>query len=70
MISIDNSVLHLAGSLTKDTIGLIPKVSDWRWMNNTQVTPWYKKVSLFRSDGNWEKVILRAYNYSINKLNL
>ena len=70
VISIDNSTLHLAGSLNKDTIGLIPKVSDWRWMNNTQVTPWYKNVSLFRSDGNWEKVILRAYNYSINKLNL
>ena len=33
VISIDNSTLHLAGSLNKDTIGLIPKVSDWRWMS-------------------------------------
>ena len=67
VISIDNSTLHLAGSLNKDTIGLIPKVSDWRWMSNTEVTPWYKSIKLFRSDGNWEKVILRAQNYCINK---
>ena len=67
VISIDNSTLHLAGSLNKDTIGLIPKVSDWRWMSNTEVTPWYKSIKLFRSDGVWEKVILRAQNYCINK---
>ena len=70
VISIDNSTLHLAGSLNKDTIGLIPKVSDWRWMSNTNLTPWYKSVQLLRSDKNWEKVILEAQNYCIDKFNL
>ena len=70
VISIDNSTLHLAGSLNKDTIGLIPKVSDWRWKSNTNLTPWYKSVQLFRSDGNWENAILKAQDYSINKFNL
>ena len=70
VISIDNSTLHLAGSLNKDTIGLIPKVSDWRWMTNTDVTPWYKSIKLFRSDGNWEEVILKAKNHCIDKFRL
>ena len=70
VISIDNSTLHLAGSLNKDTIGLIPKVSDWRWMSNTNLTPWYKSVQLLRSDENWEKVIFKAQNYCIDKFNL
>ena len=70
VISIDNSTLHLAGSLNKDTIGLIPKVSDWRWMSNRKITPWYKSIKLFRSDGNWEKVILKAQNYCIDKFKL
>ena len=70
VISIDNSTLHLSGSLNKDTIGLIQKVSDWRWMSNTKITPWYKSVKLFRSDGNWEKAILKAQNYCIDKFNL
>ena len=70
VISIDNSTLHLAGSLNKDTIGLIPKVSDWRWKSNTNLTPWYKSVQLLRSDENWEKVILKAQNYCIDKFNL
>ena len=39
-------------------------------MSNTNLTPWYKSVQLLRSDENWEKVILKAQNYCIDKFNL
>ena len=39
VVSIDNSTVHLAGSLGKKTFVLLPKVSDWRWMLKENFTP-------------------------------
>ena len=69
VISIDNSTLHFAGSLNKKTYGLIPKVSDWRWMNYSNSTPWYKSVTILRQSENWENVINNLYNICENKFN-
>ena len=69
VISIDNSTLHFAGSLNKKTYGLIPKVSDWRWMNYSNSTPWYKSVTILRQSENWENVIYNLYNICKNKFN-
>ena len=59
VVSIDNSTVHLAGSLGKKTFVLLPKVSDWRWMLKENFTPWYKSLKLFRqdTDNNWTEVI-------------
>jgi ADP-heptose:LPS heptosyltransferase len=59
VVSIDNSTVHLAGSLGKKTFVLLPKVSDWRWMLKENFTPWYKSLKLFRqdTDNNWTEVM-------------
>ncbi len=69
IISIDNSTLHLAGTLNKETIGLIPDIGDWRWMNYPEKTPWYKSVILYRNKGDWDSTILKVQNYCENKFN-
>ena len=69
VISIDNSTLHFAGSLNKKTYGLIPKVSDWRWMNYSNSTPWYQSVNILRQSDNWENVIYNLYDICKNKFN-
>ena len=55
IVSIDTSVAHLAGALGKKTFVLLPWVSDWRWLLEGEVTPWYPDMKLYRQDkaSNW-----------------
>jgi tetratricopeptide (TPR) repeat protein len=59
VISIDNSTVHLSGSLGVPTWTLLPFVPDWRWMLERTDTPWYPSMRLFRQDkaGDWDSVI-------------
>jgi|LakMenEpi03Aug12_release.lakeMendotaPanAssembly.Ray.scaffolds.fasta_scaffold140461_1 tetratricopeptide (TPR) repeat protein len=59
VISVDTSVVHLAGALNKPTWTLIPTAPDWRWMLNRSDSPWYPNMKLYRQSqfGNWENVI-------------
>ena len=41
VISIDTSVLHLAGALGRPTWGLLPYAADWRWLMHRTDSPWY-----------------------------
>jgi tetratricopeptide (TPR) repeat protein len=61
IISVDNSTVHMAGSLGKPVWVLLPFVPDWRWMLNRDDSPWYPNMRLFRqpSPGDWESVIAR-----------
>lgn len=58
IISVDTSVLHLAASMGKKTIGLIPYLPDWRWGLGDQKNIWYPNLKLFRQKtfGNWQSV--------------
>lgn len=62
MISIDTSVVHLAGAMAKPTINILPYVSDWRWQKSREDSPWYPTMRLCKQawKDNWEETIERV----------
>jgi hypothetical protein len=61
VISVDTSVLHLAGAMGKPTWALIPFAAEWRWMLQRNDSPWYPTMKLFRQNkwGDWPGVLDR-----------
>ncbi len=49
VISVDTSVAHLAGALGVKTFLMLPYAADWRWFNDTKITPWYKSIEIFKT---------------------
>ena len=47
VVSVDNTTVHLAGALGKDTRVLLPFVADWRWLEDRDDSPWYASVKLY-----------------------
>lgn len=63
VITVDTSLLHLAGGLGVPTWGLLSRRSDWRWMGTEQTeTPWYPTVRLFRQRtlNDWSELMKRV----------
>jgi tetratricopeptide (TPR) repeat protein len=62
VITTDTSIAHLAGAMAMPVWILLPHLSDWRWMQQTETTPWYPSARLFRQSapGNWDEVIKRV----------
>ncbi|OHB77998.1 MAG: hypothetical protein A2Z25_11455 [Planctomycetes bacterium RBG_16_55_9] len=62
VISVDTSVLHLAGALGKMTWALLPFTPEWRWMLSRPDSPWYPMMRLFRQKerSGWEPVFQRV----------
>lgn len=62
IITVDTAVAHLAGGLGKPTWILNRLDSCWRWGRNSESTPWYGGVRLFRQDKmmEWGPVVERV----------
>ena len=62
VITVDTSVAHLAGALGKQTLLLLGKVPDWRWLDQGQSIPWYAKMEVFRQTRrlDWQSPLLAA----------
>ena len=70
VVSIDNFILHLAGSLGVKTKALLPFSSDSRWGHKNDKCHLYDSVYLYRQNslGDWKKV-LKQLKEDIIKIN-
>lgn len=59
VISVDTSVVHLAGAMGHPTWTLLAHTPDWRWLMEREDSPWYPGMRLFRqpSAGDWNSVM-------------
>jgi tetratricopeptide (TPR) repeat protein len=59
VVSVPQSVVHLAGALGKETIQLCPKMSMWQAGKYGEDAPWYKSVkNIWQPEfGDWESVL-------------
>ena len=64
VLTTDTAIAHLAGALGKPLWLLLPWQSDWRWMQEIPITPWYPTAHLWRqsSPQNWPELIHRLAN--------
>ncbi len=62
VISVDTSILHLAGALGCRVWGLLAEPFDWRWLRHRDDSPWYPSMRLFRQrrPGDWPDVLARV----------
>jgi hypothetical protein len=62
VITTDTSIAHLAGAMGKPVWILLPHLADWRWMQDTETTPWYPTARLLRQGaaGDWQGLIERV----------
>jgi tetratricopeptide (TPR) repeat protein len=62
VITVDTAAAHLAGALGKPVWTLLASVPDWRWGLESEDTPWYPTMRLFRQKvtGDWAEVIQRV----------
>ena len=58
IITTDTCIAHLAGAMGKPVWIMLPHLSDWRWMQQIETTPWYPTARLFRqhTPGDWAEV--------------
>ena len=70
IITVDTSLLHLAGAMGKETWALIPWNCDWRWKSSGESTVWYPSVRLFRQQslGDWETVFEEVKKEVLKKI--
>lgn len=59
VITVDTSIVHLAGALGKRTWLLLPYRYEWRWGLEGPANAWYDSVRVFRqtSNGNWKDLL-------------
>lgn len=50
IVTVDTAAAHLAGALGRPVFVLLRYVSDWRWMDDREDSPWYPTMRLFRQN--------------------
>lgn len=59
VITVDTAIAHLTGALGAAVWILVAGITDWRWLQNRQDSPWYPTARIFRQQklGRWQPVI-------------
>lgn len=67
VITCDTAIAHLAGALGKPVWILLSLNSDFRWLINTEFSPWYPSARLFRQTvlDDWDELFKRV-SYHLN----
>jgi hypothetical protein len=62
VVTTDTCIAHLAGAMAMPVWILLPHLSDWRWMQQIETTPWYPTARLFRQQTpkDWPGVLDRV----------
>jgi hypothetical protein len=62
VISVDTSVVHLAGAMGTPVFLLDRYDNCWRWLSGRDDSPWYPSLRIFRQQrsGDWAQVIARV----------
>ena len=62
VISVDTSIVHVAGALAKPVWTLLSLMPDFRWLLWREDTPWYPTMRLFRqtSVDDWDSLLQRV----------
>jgi hypothetical protein len=62
VISVDTSIVHLAGAMGKPVFLLDRYDNCWRWLSGREDSPWYPSLRIFRQhrSGEWGPVITRV----------
>ena len=62
VVTVDNSVAHLAGALGCKAAVLLSHSADWRWMRDQRNSPWYPSITLYRqaAPGDWASALAQA----------
>lgn len=48
VVTPDTVIAHLAGALNIPTYVVLPRVAEWRWLEDRSDSPWYPSMELFR----------------------
>ena len=61
IVTTDTCIAHLAGAMGKPVWTMLPYLSDWRWMQEIETSPWYPTMRLFRqtTKDDWAGVVER-----------
>jgi hypothetical protein len=56
VVTCDTSTAHLAGALGKPVLIMLNFACCWRWMRDSETTPWYNSATLYRQNvpGDWD----------------
>lgn len=63
VLSVDTSIVHLAGAMGRPVWTMVTHAPDWRWLLDRDDSPWYPSMRLFRqgADCRWEPVLEQAF---------
>lgn len=67
VITVDTSVVHIAGALGKETWLLLPKRYEWRWGLEGETNDWYDSVKVIRQTehANWQQVLTDVFEHRL-----